>query len=107
MRYAQGGGFDAAGRARCEQVRLRAAELIDASHRDAEIAERLRVTPESVCRWRAAYRRAGAAGLSTNIPRQDTTATHAVPTTDAGRPPGKDRPQPSTTVEATSASRTL
>lgn len=65
MRYAQGGGFNAAGRARRKLVRLRAAELIDAGHRDAEIAERLRVTPESVCRWRAAYRRAGAAGLAT------------------------------------------
>jgi transposase len=65
MRYAQGGGFDAAGRARREQVRMRAAELIDAGHRDAEIAKALRVTPESVCRWRAAYRDAGAAGLAT------------------------------------------
>jgi len=65
MRYAQGGGFDAAGRARREQVRMRAAELIDAGHRDAEIAKALRVTPESVCRWRAAYRSAGAAGLVT------------------------------------------
>lgn len=46
-------------------MRLRAAEPIDTGHRDAEIAERLRVTPESVCRWRAAYRRAGAAGLAT------------------------------------------
>jgi putative transposase len=65
MRYAQGGGFDAAGRARREQVRMRAADLIDAGHRDAEIAGALRVTPESVCRWRTAYRAGGRPGLET------------------------------------------
>lgn len=44
---------------------MRAAELIDAGHCDAEIAEQLRVTPESVCRWRRRYRTAGRAGLAT------------------------------------------
>jgi|SRR6185312_15867780 len=44
---------------------MQAAELIDAGYRDAEIARRLRVTPESACRRRAAYRSAGTAGLAT------------------------------------------
>jgi transposase len=65
VRYAQGGGFDAAGRARREQVRMRAAELIDEGCRDAEIAAQLRVTPESVCRWRQAYRAGGREALAT------------------------------------------
>jgi putative transposase len=64
MRYAQGGGFDAAGRARREQVRSRAADLIDAGHSNIEIAEMLRVTPKSVSLWKAQYRRSGREGLA-------------------------------------------
>lgn len=63
MRYAQGGGFDAVGRARREQVRLRAVDLIDAGHSNVEIAEMLRVTPKSVSLWKAQYRASGREGL--------------------------------------------
>lgn len=65
MRYAQGGGFDAAGRTRREQVRLRAAELIDDGQRNVEIAKLLRVTPKSVSLRRGQYRKSGRAGLAT------------------------------------------
>jgi len=63
MRYAQGGGFDAAGRARREQVRLRAVDLIDAGHGNGEIAEILRVTPKSVSLWKAQYLKGGREAL--------------------------------------------
>jgi hypothetical protein len=41
MRYPDGGGLDAAERARRERVRLAAAELIEAGAGDQEIAKRL------------------------------------------------------------------
>lgn len=63
MRYAQGGGFDAAGRARREQVRLRAVDLIDAGRSNVEIAKLLRVTPKSVSLWKAQYLKDGRDGL--------------------------------------------
>jgi len=64
MRYAQGGGFDAAGRARREQVRLHAVDLIDAGHGNIEIAEMLRVTPKSVSLWKAQYLKGGREALA-------------------------------------------
>jgi transposase len=64
MRYGQGGGLDAAERARREQVRLAAAELIDAGASDREVARRLRVTPMSVNRWRRALAGGGRAALA-------------------------------------------
>src|SRR5258708_5195683 len=44
MRYPDGGGLTAAERARREQVRLEAAELIEAGASDREVARRLRGT---------------------------------------------------------------
>jgi hypothetical protein len=44
MRYPDGGELDAAERARREQVRLAAAELIEAGASDREVAARFRVT---------------------------------------------------------------
>jgi len=44
MRYADGGGLTAAERARREQVRLAAAELIEAGASDREVARRFRVS---------------------------------------------------------------
>src|SRR5947208_13600059 len=58
MRYPDGGGLTAAERARREQVRLAAAELIEAGASDQEVAKRFRVTRMSANRWR----RASAAG---------------------------------------------
>ena len=44
MRYPDGGGLDAGERARREQVRLAAAELIEAGASDREVARRFRVS---------------------------------------------------------------
>src|ERR1700691_671865 len=52
MRYPDGGGLDAAERARREQVRLAAAELIEAGTSDREVAGRLRVSRMPANRWR-------------------------------------------------------
>ena len=52
MRYADGGGLDAAERGRREQVRLAAAELIEAGASDREIARYFRVSRMSANRWR-------------------------------------------------------
>ena len=48
MRYSDSGGLTAAERARREQVRLAAAELIEAGASDREVAGRFR---EKVTRW--------------------------------------------------------
>jgi hypothetical protein len=52
MRYPDGGGLDAAERARREKVRLAAAEMTQAGASDREIARHFRVSRMSVNRWR-------------------------------------------------------
>src|SRR5258708_22306219 len=64
MRYPDGGGRTAAERARREQVRLEAAELIEAGASDREVARRFRVTRMSVNRWRRALAAGGRAALA-------------------------------------------
>ena len=59
MRYPDGGGLDAAERARREKVRLEAADLIEAGASDGEIAKRFRVSRMSVNRWRRALAAGG------------------------------------------------
>jgi transposase len=59
MRYPAGGGLDAAERARREQVRLAAAELIETGARNREVAKRLRVSRMSANRWRRALEAGG------------------------------------------------
>src|SRR6266568_5048004 len=61
MRYADGGGLTAAERARREQVRLAAADQIEAGASDVEVAKRFRVTRMSANRWRRALAAAGPA----------------------------------------------
>jgi transposase len=63
MRYPDGGGLDAAERARREQVRLAAAELIEAGASDREVARRFRVSRMSANRWRRALAAGGRAAL--------------------------------------------
>ena len=63
MRYPDGGGLDAAGRARREQVRLAAAELMEAGASDREVARRFRVSRMSANRWRRALAGGGRAAL--------------------------------------------
>ena len=51
MRYPDGGGLTAAERARREQVRLAAADLIEAGASDRVVAGRFRVSRMSANRW--------------------------------------------------------
>src|ERR1700745_680753 len=64
MRYPDGGGLDAAERARREKVRLEAADLIEAGAADREIAKRFRVSRMSVNRWRRALASGGREALA-------------------------------------------
>jgi transposase len=64
MRYPDGGGLDAAERARREQVRLAAAELIEAGASDRVVARRFRVSRMSANRWRRALVIGGRAALA-------------------------------------------
>src|SRR2546430_13706825 len=64
MRYPDGGGRDAAERARRERVRLAAAEMIEAGASDREIAKRFRVSRMSANRWRRALASGGREALA-------------------------------------------
>jgi transposase len=64
MRYGEGGGLTAAGRARREQVRLAAADAIEAAASDREVAKRFRVTRMSANRWWRALAAGGRAALA-------------------------------------------
>ncbi len=64
MRYPDGGGLDGAERARREQVRLAAAELIEAGASDREVARHFRVSRMSANRWRRALATGGRAALA-------------------------------------------
>jgi transposase len=68
MRYPDGGGLTAQERARREQVRLAAAELIEAGAGDQEIAARFRVSRMSVNRWRRTLASGGRAALASKGP---------------------------------------
>ena len=64
MRYPDGGGLTAAERARREQGRLAAAEMIEAGASDREVAKRFRVSRMSANRWRRALAGGGRAALA-------------------------------------------
>src|SRR5215469_16519781 len=64
MRYPDGGGLDAAERARREQVRLAAAELIESGASDREVARHFRVSRMSANRWRRALAADGRSALA-------------------------------------------
>ncbi|MGH3274837.1 MAG: winged helix-turn-helix domain-containing protein, partial [Streptosporangiaceae bacterium] len=64
MRYPDGGGLTAAERARREQVRLAAAELIEAGASDRELAKYFRVSRMSATRWRRALAAGGKQALA-------------------------------------------
>jgi transposase len=68
MRYPDGGGLTAAERARREQVRLSAADLIEAGAGDREVARRFRVSRMSANRWRRALAAGGRAALASKGP---------------------------------------
>jgi transposase len=54
MRYADGGGLTAEGRARRQDVRLQAARLFEQDMEARRIAAILRVSMKSVYQWQAA-----------------------------------------------------
>jgi transposase len=68
MRYPDGGGLTAEERARREQVRLAAAELMEAGATDREVARRFRVSRMSANRWRRALAVGGRAALASKGP---------------------------------------
>jgi putative transposase len=68
MRYADGGGLTAEGRARRERVRLQAAEMFARDADPVQIAGSLRVSTKSVYQWRRAWRAGGAAALASKGP---------------------------------------
>lgn len=68
MRYPDGGGLDAAERARREELRLAAADLIESGASDQEIARLFRVTRMSVNRWRRALAAGGRQALASKGP---------------------------------------
>jgi len=68
MRYPDGGGLTAAERARREQVRLAAADLIEGGASDREVARQFRVSRMSANRWRRALAAGGRAALASNGP---------------------------------------
>jgi putative transposase len=68
MRYPDGGGLTAAERARREQVRLAAADLIEGGASDREVARRFRVSRMSANRWRRALAAGGRAALLSKGP---------------------------------------
>jgi transposase len=68
VRYPDGGGLTAEGRARREAVRLQAAELFAQGVPVSEIAERLRVSHNAVYVWRRRWRADGDAGLTSKGP---------------------------------------
>jgi transposase len=68
MRYAQGGGVDAAGRARREALRLEAAALFVQGVSAEQVAVRLRVSERSAYRWKTAWVAGGSKALSSKGP---------------------------------------
>jgi transposase len=64
MRYPDGGGLDADERARREQVRSAAADLIEDGASDREVARRFRVSRMPANRWRRAPAAGGRAALA-------------------------------------------
>ncbi|WP_240111710.1 helix-turn-helix domain-containing protein [Streptomyces sp. MUM 203J] len=64
MRYADGGGLTAAGRAKLEAVRFEAAEMFEHGVRPQEVARRLRASRKSAYAWHAAWRQGGKTALA-------------------------------------------
>jgi transposase len=71
MRYADGGGLTAEGRARREDVRLQAAQMFQQGMDARRIAGALRVSAKSVYQWRRAWRAGGEAALASRGPGGD------------------------------------
>jgi transposase len=68
MRYSDGGGLTAEGRARRTRVRLQAAQMFARDMDPVQIAGLLRVSPKSVYTWRRAWRSGGEQALASRGP---------------------------------------
>src|SRR5215467_15445584 len=64
MRYPDGGGLTAAGRARRESVRRQAAQMYEQDVSPVQAARRLRVTAKTAYQWRRRWRAGGGAALA-------------------------------------------
>ena len=64
MRYPDGGGLTAVGRARREQVRLSAAAMFEHDLDPVQVAHELRVSTKSAYQWRRCWRSGGTAALA-------------------------------------------
>jgi transposase len=68
MRYPDGGGLSAAGRARREQVRRQAAAMFEQGASPVQVARELRVSTKSAYQWRRRWRAGGGAALASKGP---------------------------------------
>ena len=68
MRYPDGGGLTAEGRARREKLRLQAAQMFEQGIKPAQVARLLRVSTKSAYQWRRSWRKGGDAALASKGP---------------------------------------
>jgi transposase len=64
MRYSDGGGLSAEGRARREKLRLQAAQMFERGTKPVQVACQLRVSTKSAYQWRRGWRAGGMAALA-------------------------------------------
>ena len=64
MRYPDGGGLSAAGRAWRERVRLQAVQLFEQDMKPVQVAHELRVSTKSAYQWRRRWRAGGTTALA-------------------------------------------
>jgi transposase len=68
MRYPDGGGLSAEGRARREKLRLQAAQMFRQGIKPVQVARSLRVSAKSAYQWRRCWRAGGEAALASKGP---------------------------------------
>ena len=68
MRYPDGGGLSAQGRARREKLRLQAAQMFQQGIEPVKVARLLRVSTKSAYQWRRRWRAGGEAALASRGP---------------------------------------
>ena len=74
MRYPDGGGLTAEGRARREKVRLQAAQMFEQEMDPVRVARCLRVSTNSAYQWRRCWRAGGEAALAQGKGKADARA---------------------------------
>src|SRR5580704_8809474 len=96
MRYADGGGLTAEGRARRDNVRLQAARLFEQDVDARRIAKILRVSTKSVYQRRPAWGAAGDAALASRGPGGRGVGAAQIAVLDSPAPvaPGRRPPSP-------------